>query len=169
MRQAESSKKQQKRLLKSLFSRSSDDLLNMALVHVSLVHNSTCGSTISFSSIRNNFTFLLLSLVGKDLNINGFEIKVCKVCYLAMMLYHPPMKKLKALEVLDELKIREVNRLKKFGDHFLTFFVCLQKGSLNFLILLNDKFLLHLQRVLEFLHLLPSLYRLVNCLDQILP
>ena len=49
----------------------------MALVHVSLVLNSTCGSTISFGS-----TFLLFSLVGKDLGINGFEIKVCKVCYL---------------------------------------------------------------------------------------
>ena len=86
-----------------------------------------------------------------------------------MMLHHPPTKKLEAHEVLDNLEIRKAIRLKKFGDHLLVFFIYLQKGSLNFLILLNDELLLHLQRILELLHLLLSLHRLVHCLDKILP
>ena len=137
----------------------------MAFVHMSLVHNSTCDSTISFSNIINSFTFFLFSLVGKDLSINSFEIKVCKVCYLTMMLHHLSMKKLEALEMLDELEIRKAIRLEKLSDHLFTFFICFQKGSLNFLVLLNDKLLLHLQCVLEIFHLLHSLHHLIHCLD----
>ena len=107
----------------SLLSGSSDDLLNMDLVHTSLVHSSTHSSTISFSS--NNFSFLLFSLVGKDLSVNGFEVKVYEIRYLVMMLHHPPTKKHETLEVLDELEIRKAIKLQNFSDHLLTLLVCL--------------------------------------------
>ena len=142
----------------------------MALVHTSLIHGSTYNSTISFNNCSNNcFTFLFLGLVSKDLSINGLEVKVRKIHYLVMMLHLPPTKQLKTLEVLDELEIREAIRLQKLGDHFLTLLVSLQKGSLNFLIFLNDVHLFHLQCILELLHLLLGLYSLIYHLDQVLP
>ena len=116
-------KKKREKDIESLLLGSSDDLLNVALVHTSLVHSSTHNNTISFSS--NSFSFLLFSLVGKDLSVNGFKVKVYKIRYLAMMLHHPPTKKHETLEVLDELEIRNAIRLQKFVYHFLTLLVCL--------------------------------------------
>ena len=116
-------KKKREKDIESLLLGSSDDLLNVALVHTSLVHSSTHNNTISFSS--NSFSFLLFSLVGKDLSVNGFKVKVYKIRYLAMMLHHPPTKKHETLEVLDELEIRKAIKLQKFGYHFLTLLVCL--------------------------------------------
>ena len=129
MRQLEFSKQKKKpkkkteKDIESLLLGSSDNLLNVALVHTSLVHSSTHNNTISFSS--NSFSFLLFSLVGKDLSVNGFKVKVYKIRYLAMMLHHPPTKKHETLKVLDKLEIRKAIKLQKFGYHFLTLLVCL--------------------------------------------
>ena len=84
---------------------------------MNLVYSSThngiisFNNTISFRSISNIFSFLLFSLIGKDLSVNSFEAKVCEICYLAMMLHYSPTKKLETLEVLDELEIRKAIRL----------------------------------------------------------
>ena len=64
---------------------------------------------------------------------------------MAMVLYHPPTKKLEALEILLELNVGKAIRFQELGYHFLTFLVRSQEGNLNFLAFLNDELFLNLQ------------------------
>ena len=161
-------KEKKKKDIKSLFSRCNDNLIDMALVHMSLVRWSTFSCTITFNN-NGSSLFLLLGFINKNIGIDCLKVQVGEVHNLAMMFHRPSAQKLKAFVVLDELEVSKVLSLQELINHFLTFLISSKKSSLNFIIFFGDKKFLHLQRLVKLFDLPFCLCSFIYSLNQIFP
>ena len=58
---------------------------------------------------------------NKNLSTNSLEIEIGDVHGLAMMLHHPPTKKLEVFVVLNEQKVRKIFKLHELVNNLLSF------------------------------------------------